>query len=305
MAQIGYNMRSAARLITEIMKLKRILREPFLHFFVLGVLFFALFSWASDDQMRAPDEIVIDETRIAAIESQFERVWQRRPTPDEMTSLVDDWIREEVLYREGMALGLDRDDPVLRRRVAQKMEFISDGLLDSPPSEKELRAWYKDNADAYRLDPRYSFRQVYFNPAVRRGSLEAAMQDALPMLQNGDVVAGDATLLPGGLDDVALAEVSRTFGQRFAEALAKLPLHTWTGPIESGYGLHLVYVDERQDARLPAFDEVSAAVKRDYLAKRTRELKDAFYETIRQRYVVTYVDGVTLADKRYGADRVQ
>jgi hypothetical protein len=293
------------RLITEIMNLEQIFREPFLHFSGLGLLLFMLFSWASDDGMRAANEIVIDESRIAAIESRFERVWQRPPTSDEMTSLVDNWIREEVLYREGVALGLDRDDPVLRRRVAQKMEFISEGLADSPPGDEELRAWYKDNVDAYRLDPHFSFRHVYFNPAARRGSIEVAMQDAMAMLQNGDVVAGDATLLPAELDEAALVEVSRTFGQRFAEALDDLPVRTWTGPIESGYGLHLVWINDRENARVPAFDEVSTAVERDYLANRSRELKDAFYETLKRRYTVTFEDGITLADEHDAADRMQ
>ena len=287
------------------MKLKRLASEPLLHFLVLGVLLFGLFSWANDDNMRAPDEIVIDAARIAAIESQFQRVWQRPPTPDEKAGLVDNWIREEILYREGVALGLDQNDPVLRRRVAQKMEFISEGLVNSPPTEEQLQAWYEDNADAYRLDPRFSFRQVYFNPSARGDSLEATLQGTLEALQSGEVPAGDPTLLPAGLDDAAFAEVRRTFGQPFAEALVDLPVGTWVGPIESGFGRHLVRIEDRQDARLAAFDEVRAAVERDFLANRERETKDAFYETLKQRYTVAYEDDVTVAYERQGEARVQ
>lgn len=284
---------------------KNLLREPLLHFFLLGALLFMLFAWTNDDAMRAPDEIVVDAARVDALTQQFERVWQRPPTATELSNLVDNWLREEVFYREGLALGLDREDPVMRRRVAQKMEFISEELLGAPASDEELRGWYEDNADNYRLDPRFSFRQVYFNPSVRGESLDAAVDTALNQLASGQVPAGDTTLLPAALDDAGLSEVQRTFGDRFAQSLDDLAVGRWEGPVVSGYGLHLVHVDDKQDARLPEFDEVRAAVERDYLADRTRTLKDKLYESLRQRYTITYEDGVTLADERESAGRVQ
>jgi hypothetical protein len=267
-----------------------IIREPLLHFFILGGLLFALFAWRNDDAMRAPDEIVVDARRIEALNAQFERVWRRPPTPDEATGLIENWIREEVLYREGLALGLDRDDPVLRRLVAQKVEFISEEMLNTPPTEDELRAWYQENADVYRVEPRFSFRQAYFDPSRRGDMPEAAVGAILQALKEGDAPVGDATLLPEMLEDASLADVRRTFGPLFAESLADLPVGTWTGPVASSYGLHLVRIDERQDARLPAFDEVRAAVERDFGAHRTERLKDAFYETLRDRYTVTIED---------------
>lgn len=287
------------------MQLNKFLREPLLHFFILGVLLFGLFAWNNDDALRAPDEIVIDAARLDALGMQFERVWQRPPTPDEMSGLIDNWIREEVMYREGLALGLDREDPVLRRRVAQKMEFISEDLVDAPPTENELRAWYEDHADDYRLDPRFSFRQIYFDASARRDTLETTVENALRQLANGQVPAGDVTMLPAELDDANLTEVRRTFGDRFADSLAALAVGDWRGPVVSGYGLHLVRIDEKQESRLPEFDEVRAAVERDFRANRTRSLKDAFYEQLRERYTVTYEDGVTLADERTEAGQVQ
>jgi hypothetical protein len=285
--------------------MSRLIREPLLHFFVLGALLFFLFAWTNDDAMQGPNEIVVDAQRVAALTSQFERVWQRPPTPDELSGLIDNWVREEVLYREGLALGLDRGDPVLRRRVAQKVEFISEELVDAQPTDEELRTYFADNADDYRLAPRLTFRQIYFNPAVHGAALDATIESALDSARQGQVTGGDATLLPSGLDDVSLAEVSRTFGDRFAEALSDAPVGEWTGPVASGYGLHLVLIDDRQQARVPAFDEVRAAVERDFLAKRTREVKDAFYETLRQRYTVTFEDDVTLANTRDVAGRME
>jgi len=280
------------------MQMNRLIREPLLHFFVLGALLFFVFAWTNEDAMQGPNEIVVDAQRVAALTSQFERVWQRPPTPDELSGLVDNWVREEVLYREGLALGLDQGDPILRRRVAQKVEFISEELVDAQPTDEELQTYFADNADDYRLDPRLTFRQIYFNPAVHGASLDATIATALESAREGEVAAGDATLLPAELDDVSLAEVSRTFGERFAEAMTDVPVGEWTGPVASGYGLHLVLIDDRQQSRVPAFDEVRAAVERDFLAERTREVKDAFYDKLRQRYTVTFEDDVTLADKR-------
>jgi hypothetical protein len=286
-------------------QLKRILREPLLHFFILGVLIFALFSWVNDDDMRAPDEIVIDTARIDALDSQFRRVWQRPPTPEELSGLVDNWIREEVLYREGMALGLDRGDPVLRRRIAQKIEFISEELDVLPPTEQELKAWFEDYADDYRLDPRFSFRQLYFNPTVRGESLDRAIESARKALAAGNVPDSDTTLLPAKVNDASLAEIRRAFGDGFAESLAGLSVGEWLGPVASGYGAHLVRIDQTQAARIPGFDEVRAAVERDFRANRASEFRDAFYDTLRQRYTVTYEDGVRLADERGAAGRMK
>jgi len=287
------------------MQLKRIFREPLLHFFVLGVLLFALFSWVSDDGVRAPDEIVIDAARMAALESQFERVWQRPPTPDEMAGLIDNWIREEVFYREGVALGLDRNDPLLRRRLAQKMEFISEDLSASPPTEEELRSFFEANADDYRLDSRFSFRQLYFDPAAHGDSLDAVLERALDLVAEGQIPDSAPTLLPAEMTDASLREVQRTFGDRFAEALTELAVGKWVGPIASGYGVHLVRIDQKQEAQLPDFDDVRGTVERDLRAKQGSERKDAIFEALRQRYTVTVEDGVTLADRYEGRDRNQ
>ncbi len=283
--------------------MKRLIREPLLHFFVLGAGLFAVFAWNNDDALQAPDDIVVDASRLDAIRLQFERVWQRPPTPEELQSLVDNWVREEILYREGLTMGLDRNDPVLRRRVAQKMEFISEELVEISPGRAEIEAWFADNAENYRVDPRFTFRQLYLDPSAHDDTFEAVVDDTARALANGDVPDGDATLLPAALDDVTLADVRRTFGDRFAESLQGLAVGEWDGPIASGYGLHFVHVDSMQASRLPALDEVLAAVERDYRAERTRELKDAFYETLRKRYNVIYDKSVTLANEQDAGER--
>ena len=124
--------------------LKRILTEPLVHFLVLGALLFFAYGWLGGETAPSQDEIVIDDARIESLKNQFERSWQRPPSRQELDGLVDSWLREEMFYREGIALGLDQGDPVVRRRVAQKMDFISEGLLVAAPDEETLRAWFEE-----------------------------------------------------------------------------------------------------------------------------------------------------------------
>lgn len=148
--------------------MRRLLREPLLHFAVLGMGLFVLYGVLRGGTGDAPDEIVVDRARLASLEAQFERVWQRAPTPAERDGLVATWVREEILYREGVAMGMDRDDPIVRRRIAQKMDFLADGQAPAEPSEAELQAWLDAHPDAYRIEPVYTLRQLYFDPG-RRG----------------------------------------------------------------------------------------------------------------------------------------
>ena len=285
------------------MQIKKLLREPLLHFFVLGALLFVVFAFKTDDALQSPDDIIVDSMRVDAVAAQFERVWKRSPTPDELQNLVENWVREEVLYREGMALGLDRNDPLLRRRIAQKMEFISEELVEPTPSAAELEEWVATRADNYRIDSRFSFRHVYFNPSAHGNAFEAKVEEAGRALAAGEIPAGDVTLLPVELENAALSEVRRTFGEAFAESLLGLPVGEWAGPIASGYGLHFVRIDWMQPSRVPELDEVRDAVERDYRADRTRELKDQFYETLRERYNVVYEDDRALAQSASGEER--
>jgi PPIC-type PPIASE domain len=276
---------------------RRIRREPLLHFFVLGGVLFLLFAWANRSGFQAPDEIVIDSTRIDVLRSQFERVWQRLPTQEELEGLVEDYVREEILYREGIAIGLDRDDPVLRRRVAQKMQFISVGFASSVVTEAELQGWLDNNMDAYRIEPGISFHHVFFDPTRHQDSLSALLAEVRVKLRDGipSMSLGDSTLLPPSLTETPLPEVRRIFGAQFAESLPDLPVGEWSGPIVSGYGVHFVYVDATTPGRTPALAEVRAAVERDFLADRNQKASDAFYETLRKRYTIMYADGVTVA----------
>jgi hypothetical protein len=288
------------------MKLKAWLREPLLHFLLLGAGLFVLFGWLNRDGFDAPNEIVVDSSRIAQLRMQFERVWQRPPSEDELSGLVEDWIRQEVLYREGMALGLDQGDPVMRRRVVQKMQFMSDALVNDEFTDAELQAWLDEKPDTYRIEPRYSFRQVYFDPQRHGAGLEELLEESLRALRrDADAADGDPTLLPTSMSDVAISEIARNFGERFATAIADVPVGEWSGPIPSGYGLHLLRVSSKEPARMPELEEVRAALARDLLAERTKRANEAFYEALRDRYTVRISDDISLAQETAGDEALR
>ena len=273
--------------------MRRLFREPLLHFVLLGIGLFALDAFLRDrrSEPRA-GEIVVSAGRIENMAALFTKTWQRPPTPREMRGLIDDFVLEEALYREGVALGVDQDDTIIRRRVRQKMAFIVDDLVDlDAPTEAELGAWLAEHPDSYTRPARFTFRQVYLNPR-RRTDAEAEARLVLEKLRSTQDVRepsdwGDASLLEQAYADADADLVARTFGEGFAERLAALPLGRWSGPVESPFGIHLVILDERVESRIPPLSEVHDAVVRDWSFARREAASEAFYQELIGRYQVT------------------
>lgn len=263
------------------------LSEPLLHFFLAGLLLFAVFAFINRDAMPPPNAIVVDDARIAAMREQFIRTWRRPPTTAELDGLVDSWIREEALYREGLAMGLGADDPVIRRRIAQNVEFVSDFLVDEAITDQQLRAWFDENRDSYRVEPKLTFRQRFIDPSRHQHNAAEVAAAALVALDagNSDDV-GDPTLLPADVIEASPSEITRIFGQNFVESLADLPVARWQGPVESAYGLHLVYIEQRTEARIPELSEVRAGVERDLLSARRASAQEAWFDALMQRYTI-------------------
>lgn len=265
---------------------QRLRREPLLHFFVLGALLFAVYGWLNRGVLSSPGEIVVSRGQVQSLEAQFQRVWQRTPMPEELQGLVEGWIREEIFYREGLAMGLERDDSVVRRRVAQKVEFIAEGISPAPATDAELQSWLDKHPDKYRVESGYSLRQVYFNPVRHGENLKTNVGAALRALQAGKPVAGDSTMLPERLDRAPAFDVARIFGEEFRKGLDALTVGSWQGPVRSGFGVHLVELRVRDDGRRAELADVRAAVERDLLRARGEELKAAFYARLRANYKV-------------------
>jgi parvulin-like peptidyl-prolyl isomerase len=275
-------------------------REPLVHFLLLGAILFALYSWRHPGH-SATDEILVTSAQQAALKAQYTKLWQRPPTAQEFRTIIDGWVREEALYREGHAMGLDREDELIRRRTAQKVEFLAEEANPAPPTDADLQAWLQAHQSRYLTEPRYSFRQVYFDPSRHSSDLDAALDGAQRKLAGGTAVTGDSTLLPSTLTNVSGSEIERTFGSQFAASLATLALKQWSSPVKSGLGMHLVYVTQREPGRNATLAEARAEVARDLEHDRAEKDREAFYRRILQNYTVR-IEGETPA-AHGGTDR--
>jgi PPIC-type PPIASE domain len=271
--------------------MQRLMREPLLHFLLLGAALFVAFSFLRDDSAPRQAQIVVSAGKIEHLAALFARTWQRPATREELEGLINDFIREEVAYREGLALGLDRDDTIIRRRIRQKLDFIAEDLASQvEPTEADLMAYLAAHPDHFRTAPRLSFRQVYINPEQHRNGLDAHVRD-LVMALNSDASIdagglGDRIQLEHGYANISTRDIARLFGAQFATAIVALPPGTWQGPISSGYGVHLVIVDERHDGRLPPLDAVRDAVRREWENARRKERIEQFYRHLLEKYKI-------------------
>jgi hypothetical protein len=271
----------------------KLLREPLVHFLLLGAALFLLFELAGDSERSEAERIVVTSGRIRQLAQGWARTWQRPPTPEELKGLIEEYIKEEVYYREALAMGLDRDDLIIRRRMRQKLEFLTDDVVDSvAPEEEELRAYFDDHVETYRDPARVSFEHVYLSRERRGDDAEEDAERLITQLNSGSpglnpATLGDSFLLPGSFDDASTSEVDRQLGDGFCARMMELPLGRWAGPVESGYGLHVVRVAAWEEPGDPAFENVRDAVERDWQEARRKKAAAAFYRKLRERYTVT------------------
>jgi hypothetical protein len=273
--------------------MKRLLKEPLLHFLVLGAAIFAVYNWLPRHTSSEQRNIAITRGEIENLATIFARSWQRSPTEEELAGLVRDRVREEVYCREAKALGLDTDDSVIRRRLRQKMEFVSDDLAtQGEPSDADLNTYLQAHPDSFRLAERFTFRQVYFNPAKHRENLARDAAQLLAQLNQAGAKAdvsevGDSSLLEDMFKSVSASEVAAQLGEKFAAKLDELSPNRWQGPVESSYGMHLVFIEERTKGRVPELAEVRDAVQREWANERRLEANEKFYQDLLKHYTVT------------------
>jgi hypothetical protein len=274
----------------------KLFKEPLLHFLLIGAVLFLLYGWRGNSVSMpggqagtSTAQIVVSRDALDQMNNLFAKTWQRPPTEEEQKGLIEDIVRNEIYYREAIAMGLDRDDEVLRRRLRLKMEFILEDIsAQVEPTDEDLRAFMKKHPERYLFDPQVSFRQVYVNADKRGRNAGTDAMEILAKLNAGadpDTV-GDSFLLESEVKLSPLWDISKQFGEQFSRKLLELKPDTWTGPVQSGFGLHLVFVRKRAGGRLPELKEVREVVKRDWTFERQKELKDAAYAKLRERYVV-------------------
>jgi hypothetical protein len=271
---------------------KSFLREPLLHFLVIGAALFLWFQWSGSGAGQGGNRIVITSGQIEHLAAGYTKAWQRPPTETELKGLIDDWVREEIAVREAMAAGFDRDDTVIRRRLRQKLEFLVEDAAElTPPTEQEMQAWLAAHADAFRVEPRMAFRQVYVSRERRGAAVEADAAAILARLNAAGPGAriddvGDAMMLPQEIGPAERRDIDRVFGEGFTKRIEALTPGTWAGPIRSSYGLHLVLVRERDEGSLPKLDTVRPVVEREVLADRRKRQLAAMYERLLAKYTV-------------------
>ena len=269
---------------------KRILHDPLFHFLLLGAAIFAIYGFATRHRIDKPGEIVVTQGTIENLVTGFTRTWQRPPTDEELQGLVRDYIREEAAYREALVMGLDRDDMIVRRRLRQKLEFLSDDLTSrTEPSDKDLQTFLAAHPESFQREASFSFNQIYLNPQIHRANLRHDESRLMNLLQKGHPVAtalGDPFLLPQSFQGLTLADVKKTFGEQFASALSALPVGQWRGPVPSSYGEHLILLSKRTERYMPALAEVRDQVRREWFDARRIEATNRLYEALLRRYTV-------------------
>ena len=272
----------------------KLLREPLLHFMFIGAAIYLLYGVFAESLPEADDKtIVVTAGEIEWMQTAWQKRWNRPPTAEEFDGLIQQYIRETVLYREALTMGLNQHDQVIRRRLAQKLEFLAKDLVAlTPPTEDELQTYFDEHRDRYQQPTRYTFTQVFIDPD-KRG--DTTLDDA-EAIKTNLIAQGDAIDDPGALgDDFMLqnyypekepVEIQKLFGSGFAESLIELSPGKWHGPVLSGYGVHLVYVSNISEPPAPVFAEVRERVVQDWTTDRSEELNEQFYANLRDQYTV-------------------
>ena len=269
-----------------------LLREPLLQFLVLGAALFGLFGMLDrKNEAVAPAEIVISVGRVATLADGFARTWRRPPTAQELQGLVDNYIRDEVFYREGRAAGLDRDDVVIRRRVRQKMEFLAEDMAAVEPSEDQLAEYLESHPEQFRTQERLTFHQVFLSAARRGSAMENDSKQLANVLTSASAVEigaefGDPFLLGEECPPMSQSDIVQAFGEDFAKQISGVEQGRWQGPIPSSFGLHFVFVDKRTPGNLPPLTAVRQAVQKEWLNERRLEAEQALYKKLSQRYKI-------------------
>ena len=273
--------------------MKKLLKDPLLHFLLIGAALFLVFGLIKSPAGIEENRIVITSGDIEALQANFARTWQRPPTESEVSGLIEDRVRDEIAYREAVAMGLDQGDSVIRRRLRMKMELIVEDVAGfSPPTDEDLETYLAEYRESFRQQPQVSFIHVYLNSDKRGARVEDDAREILARLSAAGIDAdpesyGDPSMLPKELPLYYIKDIGRLFGVDFSRQILEVKPGAWTGPVWSSYGLHLVYVRERIEGRDPKLDEVRKEVEREWSALRRKEFKQATYKKLRERYTVT------------------
>lgn len=275
--------------------MKAFVEEPLVHFLLIGALLFMFFT-VLDEQSgsQQPSQIIITEGHIEFLKASYARTRQRTPSSEELQGLIDNYVREEILYREALLLGFDKGDPIIRNRLRQKMELMSDNLAGiAVPTDGQLQQFLENNSEKFKIEPQIAFRHIFVDIVQRGISAENEAERILSLLSEPgnrtdlDTI-GDRLMQPKSFNLTPISEFAKIFGKPFSQKLLKISPGKWAGPILSGYGLHLILLTDNVAGSLPQLDEIRRTVEWEWGAANKKELKKNIYNKLRAKYTVEF-----------------
>lgn len=276
-------------------------KEPLLHFIIAGIAVFFIFEFTGNKDGVDEKVIYVFAAQIDLMDNHWERQLGRPPTEDELQGLIDGHIREEILMHEAYAMGLDKDDIIIRRRLAQKMEFISGDMLTvAEPTEEEIEAFYNEHGEQFKEPGKVSFLQIYFSVDKRSPEESEALAAQLKSdLEEKDISTiditelGDRTMIRPDYIDLSADGLKSEFGDaEIVEKVIQSPVNQWSGPVSSNYGFHLIYVLERKPDYIPALEDLAYTVKNEMIDERKKALDKQFMTELRERYTVNIDEAI-------------
>lgn len=279
--------------------MKAFIREPLAHFLLIGAVLFLIFEISDDPVGSQSNLIVISEGQVDFLKASYARTRQRTPSEEELQGLIDSYVRQEILYREALALGLDKNDAVIRNRMKQKLELMSDDIAGIViPTDDQLQQFLETNSERFKTEQLIAFRHVFIDITQRGISADGEADRILSLLlDEGQSIdpdtLGDRLMQPKLFSLTPVSEIAKLFGKPFSLALKNIAHGKWTGPIQSGYGLHLIFVQDHVVEKLPQLGEIRKTIEWEWSAAHKKELKENIYKELRGRYTVEFEQPVS------------
>jgi len=281
----------------------KILKEPLIHFIFLGSLIFISYGLMPNDVEENPKEIVISKTLIQELVNGFEQTWHRQPNKEESNNLIAIRLKEEIYYREALALGLDEGDTAIRRRLKQKMEYILEDIADVVvATDEDLNTYLQQNSDKFIMVKKYSFYQVYIDPDKYGKDFNQEVIKRLEQLNKVDDLSnayklGEPMLLAHQFNQLSAEQVSRQLGKTFADSLKNVSKDKWQGPIRSSYGQHFVFITNITDGGIPKLADVRKTVEREWKNEQRLKANNKIYSDLKSRYSIV-IEPFNMSDAR-------
>jgi len=269
--------------------MKKILKEPFFHFILIGIALFFLYGMVND-KTDSKNTIIINDFDVSSIISKWEMQWKRPPTEIELQNLINLNIKQEIFYQEALKMNLDHNDVIIKRRLSQKMQFLSNDIAAMvEPKDENLKEYYKEHVDKYLTPPTYSVYQITFSPDKRKDNYKDALE-TLEQFPNAtfDEMKNWGDTLPFNyyFENVNANELGLQLGSKFPEGLKDQKSNKWVGPIPSGFGYHLVYITDKTEPQLPPYESIKKSILRDYEYDNQKEINEAIYQELKKKYQI-------------------